>query len=93
MSEESILVFEERHMISIMLHISENEGCTKTELYDAVSNNQRMPCKLDHLEESGLIVQESIPDSRMVRLRLTGLGRQVCDAFVSIETIMSRRRE
>ncbi len=79
MSSEGIRVLEERHMVSIMLHLHDNDGCTKTDLYASVSSNPRMPQKLDLLEASGLIRQESIPDTRAVRIRLTDVGKRVCD--------------
>ncbi len=90
MSSEGIRVLEEKHMISIMMHLSDNDGCTKTDLYGAVSNNPRMPQKLDILEASGMIVQESIPDSRAVRIRLTDVGKRVCDSLVDMDRMISQ---
>lgn len=75
----TISVLEERHMISIMLFLAENDGCNKTCIYDAVSRNPRMPEKLNALEESGLLVQASRDDSRSTTVSLTEKGRIVSD--------------
>lgn len=82
-------VFEERHLISAMLYLSGNDGCTKTELYRGVSTNPRMPDKLDTLESAGLIVQDRSSDSNTVRIHLTDLGVRVSSALSEIDSIMS----
>ncbi len=85
---DRILVFEEKHMISTMLYLVGHDGCSKTELYRAVSNNPRMPQKLDILEESGLIRQESSSESRSVRLHLTEAGKAVGSDLIGISNIL-----
>lgn len=89
MAENGIRVLEARHMISIVLYLSENDGCIKTDLYRDVSNNPRMPSKLDELESSGLIVQEQSPDSNAVRLRLTDTGRRVSALLSEADGLMT----
>ena len=37
--------FEEKHVISILMYVAGNPGCKKTDIYDAVSRNPRMPEK------------------------------------------------
>lgn len=82
-------VLEERHMISIILHLYRNEGCTKTELYQSVSQNPRMPTKLDTLESAGLLKQDAPDGSRAVRITLTDLGRSVASKLAEIDAMMS----
>lgn len=72
-----ISVLEGRHVLMTLMYISDNEGCTKTQLYAAVSRNGNMPRKLDELESAGLIEQTGYRDSGTVRLSLTDLGRRV----------------
>ncbi len=90
MSSEGIRVLEERHMVSIMLYLSDNDGCTKSDLYGAVSNNPRMPDKLNALEASGLIRQESSPDTRAVRVYLTDIGSIVGSDLQRLDRMMSQ---
>ena len=82
-------VLEERHMISTILFLSEREGCTKSELYRAVSTNPRMPEKLDILEGAGLIRQQREESSRTTRVELTDLGKRVSAALAEIDSLMS----
>lgn len=82
------LVLEEKHMVSILMFLMENDGCRKTDLYDVVSYNIRMPDKLDRLETSGLITQERTR-GRAVLLRLTDTGRRVGEELQRIERILT----
>ena len=82
-------VLEERHMISTMLFLAGSDGCTKTELYRAVSTNPRMPEKLDILEGAGLIRQQREESSRTTRVELTDLGKRVSAALAEIDSLMS----
>lgn len=86
-----IQVLEERHMVSVILFLKDNDGCMKTELYSSVSNNPRMPAKLDSLESAGLIRQEQSPESRAVRIHLTDLGREVASLLSELDSVMSGR--
>ena len=76
-------------MISIMLYLLDNDGCIKTDLYRDVSNNPRMPSKLDDLETAGLVIQEPAPDSKAVRLHLSDLGRKVSSLLAEADRIMA----
>lgn len=82
-------ILEGRHMIATLLYLSENDGCTKTELYGAVSSNPRMPDKLDELESAGLIVQTQTEGSRAVRLSLTDKGRRTGELLREIDGLLS----
>lgn len=70
------------------MFLSENEGCSKTDLYGAVSYTVRMPEKLDRLESAGLIVQEPAARGTGTFLSLTEAGRMVCEAIEGIEVIL-----
>lgn len=84
-------VLEEKHMISTMLYLAGSDGCTKTELYRAVSTNPRMPEKLDILEQAGLIRQDCSDGSRAVNIRLTDLGNAVSAKLAEIDFLMSKQ--
>ena len=81
-------VLEGRHMISVMVYLLDHDGCRKTDLYDVVSYNIRMPDKLDRLETSGLITQERTR-GRAVLLRLTDTGRKVGEELLRIEGMLA----
>ena len=83
-------ILEEKHMVSTLLFLSENDRCTKTELYRAVSSNPRMPEKLDLLESAGLIRQVNAEGSNAVRLTLTETGRRVASMLSELDAMMSR---
>lgn len=89
-SSPRVVFLEEKHMVSILLFLMDNDGCMKSQLYDSVSRGLRMPDKLDMLEDAGLIVQESDGPYRSVTLRLTDLGREVCRELVVIEEMLER---
>ena len=46
---EGVRIFEEKHMISILLFIYENGPSRKMDIYDNVSKNPRMPDKIEKL--------------------------------------------
>ncbi len=81
-------ILEGRHMISIMIYLGENDGCKKTDLYGAISNNPRMPDKLDRLESCGLIRQEPAEGSRATRIFLTPMGSEISDILVEMDRMM-----
>lgn len=86
-----IRVLEERHMVSILLFLTGNDGCTKTELYRAVSNNPRMPEKLDALAKAGLLRLETGAGTNATRIFLTESGRLVSECLVRADGIISGR--
>ena len=50
-------LLEERHVLSILAFLAENESTTKTEIYSLISRGSRMPDKLDALENRGRALQ------------------------------------
>lgn len=87
-SYSAATILEERHMVSILLFLRDNEGCTKSDLYGAVSYNVRMPDKLDRLEAAGLIVQDRIQGAKAVSPHLTSRGDDVVRELRRIETVL-----
>lgn len=83
-SEAPIDVLEEKHAISTMIYLLDNDGCRKTDIYRDVSRNPRMPEKLDMLENRGLIVQRPINDHNSVNIHLTDMGKDVAMALRNI---------
>lgn len=79
-------IFEQVYMVSIMLYLLENDNCKKIELYKNVSDNPRMPDKLDKLKEKDII--SYVQDGRSTRLCLTGLGRQLAEHFKEMDQLM-----
>lgn len=85
---EGIRVLEEKHMVSIILHLLEHDGCTKTDLYNGVSKNPRMPDKLDLLESAGLVRQVQRQDSPAVTLMLTDAGRGIAECLAEADRVI-----
>lgn len=83
-----VALLEEKHMVTILLFLMDNDGCAKTDLYSSVSRGTRMPNKLDILENAGLIVQNPIGPCKHVRISLTRLGREVCKELGVIEGML-----
>lgn len=88
----SRMVFlEEKHMLSILLFLMDNDGCIKSQFYESISCGIRMPEKLDKLEDAGLIVQDYGGPYRSVRIRLTELWRGVCRELAVIDGMLVGR--
>lgn len=64
--------FEEKHVISILMYVAGNPGCKKTDIYNAVSRNPRMPEKIEILESMGLMTHETINRSSFYKLTAGG---------------------
>lgn len=84
----SVLGFEEKHTIAIMLFLSMNGVCKKIDVYRNVSSNPRIPDKLDRLEAMGLIAQKQNKGSRAVTIELTQKGRVVADKLIDLDAVM-----
>lgn len=82
-------ILEERHMVSILLFLMENDGCIKSDLYGAISYSVRMPDKLDRLEAAGLLVQDRVQGAKAVALHLTDNGRDVARELRRIERMLA----
>ena len=86
--ETTVVGFEEKHTISIMLFLSINGECKKIDVYRNVSSNPRIPDKLDRLEAMGLLTQSVTKGSRAVTVKLTPKGRIVADKLIELDKIM-----
>ena len=69
MEHKKIEIFGNTHSLSILMYLTDHSGCTKTDLYQEVVRNSRMPDKLNVLEKAGLIHQ--VQDGRASRLPST----------------------
>ena len=74
---------EEKHMLSTLLFIKDNDGCKKIDIYHSVSPNPRMPEKLDILKNLGLIRMEQT--NKKCYIFLTEKGWKVCEHLQRIE--------
>ena len=88
-SRGGVRVLEERHAISVMLYLLENNGCRKSDLYRDVSRNPRMPEKLEMMESAGLLMLEPLDGGTHLRIVLTDVGREVAEALSRIDLRMS----
>lgn len=79
-------ILEEKHMVSIIMYLAENDGCMKTDVYTDVARNSRMPEKLGMLEDAGLIVMNKM--SGAVQIHITETGREVADQLRNIEGLI-----
>jgi len=86
--EKSVVSFEEKHLISIMMYMSINEECKKMDIYDQITSNPRIPEKLDRLEGMGLIKQIHDPNQRSIIISLTPKGKQVCDLLKEVDRLI-----
>lgn len=84
-------ILEEKHMISILMYISDNEGCMKTDIYKGVSQGRGMPWKLQTLEDGGLIRSEGQEDRLMRRFYLTNMGRRASEVLRDLDNVMKGR--
>ena len=74
---EAVAGIEGKRMLSTILYIGMNSGCTKGQLYDAVSRNIRMPEMLRELESRGILRINVGSDGHSEKLSLTSLGKKV----------------
>ena len=74
---ETVGGIEGKRILSTILYIGMHEGCTKGQLYGAVSRNIRMPDMLRGLESRGILRIDIGPDGHSEKLSLTSLGRKV----------------
>ena len=81
-------ILEGKHMIAILLYLHINDGCKKIDIYNNVSNNPRIPEKLDALESAGLISQTKDDLSRSMIISLTDKGRSVATSLTELDKMM-----
>lgn len=82
-------LFNEPHMVGIILYIRDHPCCRRTELYRNVARNDRMSVKLDILISEG-IVEDLSKESRSSTLVLTPTGEKVADRLQSIIDLLER---
>ncbi|MDO5837332.1 MAG: hypothetical protein Q4P10_00955 [Methanomassiliicoccales archaeon] len=87
MSEYRLSVIEERHMLSIILYLYRCGKATKSNIYDNVSKNPRMPLKLDVLEDEGLISMKRGSPTFVI---LTEKGRRIAESLDLIECTLGK---
>lgn len=88
MSDFETPMFEEKHLISIMMFLFINGPTRKIDVYTNVSNNPHIPEKLDRLEEKGLITQISDKNRRSIIIELTDKGRNVASHFTEVNNLL-----
>lgn len=82
-------VFEEKHVIGILMYVAGNPSCRKTEIYDAVSRNPRMPEKIETLENIGLMTHTTVDRSTFYSLTECGnnVAKLLSDVSVELSNI------
>lgn len=87
MRRECLEIVEEKHVIGILMYVTGNPGCKKTNIYDAVSRNPRMTEKIETLENMDLMTHETI--DRSTFYRLTADSNNVTELFSAISNVLS----
>lgn len=90
-SNDGVTLFEQRHMISIILYLLDHDGSRKIDLYSGVGRGNRMPEKMDMLADAGLIDRNVL--SATGRLSLTEYGRDVASKLKVLDESMREYRE
>lgn len=90
MSIEDVRLLEEKHVMHILDFIGRNPDCMKTEIYDAVSHNPRMPDKLRKLEDAGLIIPKGTDNC--TRYTLTDDGTHIRNLIMQISEVFGNNR-
>ena len=87
-SHDSMLVLEERNMITFLLYLLDHDGCRKTDLYRYVNGCPRGSEKMAKLEACGLIELEVI-HQKAVFVHLTEKGRDVAERLAGIREVLN----
>jgi predicted transcriptional regulator len=85
LKQYKIRSLESKHILSTVLFLGEHGTATKTELYENVSKNPRMPDKLRELESLGLIV---IREGYPTYVELTSKGAEIYEVLKNVELLM-----
>ena len=91
-STPGVSVFEEKHMIAVLIYLAANGPSRKIDIYDGVSSNPRMPDKLNNLEKYGLVTQEMDTSTRSTIVSLTPAGEEIAAKFSEIDGLMKNRQ-
>ena len=70
---DGLSIFNESHMVDIILYIRDHPRCRRMEIYKNVARNDRMPVKLAILMDAG-IVEDLSEEYNFSTLRLTPVG-------------------
>ena len=89
MGRKTIDILDKRHMMGTLLFLLDNGPGLKTEIYNNVSRNYNMSCRIDELEEIGLISHRGTLHGSVYSL--TPEGRRVAELLRSVEAILERR--
>lgn len=69
---------------------NQDKEIKKTDIYTEISKNNRIPDKLDELEELGLIVQTNFKfENNKTTLKLTEEGKKIAELLLSIEQVLN----
>ena len=82
-------LFNEPHMVGIILYIRDHPCCRRTELYRNVARNDRMATKLGLLIDAGLVIDDNYRMGSC--LKLTQKGMDVAASFDWIIRIIEDR--
>ncbi len=70
---------EATHSIEVLLFILDNEGCTRTAVYDSISRSTSVQSRMTELESVHLIESSKMDGSRTNHLHLTPRGRRLAE--------------
>lgn len=85
MTLEDMRLFEEKHVMHMLIFIGQHPQCMKTQIYDAVSHNPRMPEKLEKLEEAGLVLRTD--DEKCSRYGLSRMGARIAELIMEASSV------
>ena len=78
-------IFNEKNITSIILYLHFFGARTRSEIYNIVSTNPRMPVKLDLLSRHGLITMDERENGHRRVVDLTPLGKKYAATICSLE--------
>ena len=79
-------ILESGRAMQMLRIICAEQGCTRTDIYRAVTRNMAMPRKIEELAEAGLIETET--ENGVVRLYPTEAGIRVSELLDEISSVI-----
>jgi len=79
-------ILESGRAMQMLRIICAEQGCTRTDIYRAVTRNMAMPRKIEELAEAGLIETET--ENGIVRLYPTEAGIRVSELLDEISSVI-----
>ena len=79
-------ILESGRAMQMLRIICAEQGCTRTDIYRAVTRNMAMPRKIEELAEAGLI--ETKTENGIVRLYPTEAGIRVSELLDEISSVI-----